>query len=48
MVQYELVLYLIEGKIMMECYYDFLKYIENLIRKSSKSELNSAVKVVIS
>ena len=48
MVQYELVLYLIEGKIMMECYYDFLKYIENLIRKNSKNELNSAVKVVIS
>lgn len=32
----------------MECYYDFLRYIENLISKSSSNKLNSAVKAVIS
>lgn len=47
MVEYEMMIFLLEGKIMMECYKRFLRYIENLIVKSSSYELRGAVKVLI-
>lgn len=47
-VQYELIVYFIQGKILMECYYDFLRYIENIISKNSSNKLSSTVKAVIS
>ena len=47
MVEYEMMIFLLEGKIVMECYRRFLRYIENLIVKISSYELRGAVKVLI-
>ncbi|OOM09415.1 hypothetical protein [Clostridium saccharobutylicum] len=47
MVEYEMMIFMLEGKIMMECYRRFLRYIENLIVKNSSYELAGAVKVLI-
>ena len=47
MVEYEMMIFMLEGKIMMESYRRFLRYIENLIVKSSSYELCGAVKVLI-
>lgn len=47
MVEYELIVFLVAGKIMMEGYKGFLRYIENLIRKDNSHEISEAVKVLI-
>lgn len=47
MVEYEMMIFMLEGKIMMESYRRFLRYLENLIVKSSSYELRGAVKVLI-
>ncbi|WP_160691688.1 hypothetical protein [Clostridium sp. C2-6-12] len=47
MVEYEMMIFMLEGKIMMESYRRFLRYLENLIVKSSSYGLAGAVKVVI-
>lgn len=47
MVEYEMIIFMLEGKIMMECYRRFLRYLENLIVKSSSYELAGVVKVLI-
>lgn len=47
MVEYEMMIFMLEGKIMMESYRRFLRYIENLIVKSSSYQLSGAVKVLI-
>lgn len=47
MVEYELMIFMVEGKIMMECYRRFLKYIENLIKKDSPYVISKTVKVLI-
>ncbi|WPC42832.1 hypothetical protein [Clostridium sp. JS66] len=39
MVEYELIIFMLEGKIMMECYRRFLRYIENLIVKNNYYKL---------
>ncbi|WP_297424645.1 hypothetical protein [Clostridium sp.] len=47
MVEYETILFMIEGKIIMECYRSFIRYIENLIKKSNIHRISEAVKVFI-
>ena len=47
MVEYESIIFMIEGKIIMECYRNFLRYIENLIKKSNVHRISEAVKVFI-
>jgi len=47
MVEYELVNFYIVGKIQMECYNGFLKYIEMLIKLNNKYKVSEAVKILI-
>ena len=47
MVEYEMMIFMLEGKVMMECYSRFLKYVEGLIKKNSSYQLNGAIKVII-
>lgn len=47
MVEYEMMIFMLEGKIMMESYRRFIRYLENLIVKSGSYELSGAVKVLI-
>lgn len=47
LVEYEMMIFMFEGKIIMESYRGFLRYIENLIVKSSSYELRGAVKALI-
>lgn len=46
-VGYCTIIFMLEGKILMEAYNDFLLYVERLIRKSSKHRISGAVKVFI-
>lgn len=46
-VQIEMITFFLAGKIMMESYYSFLKYIEALIRKENKYKVSGAIKVLI-
>jgi len=46
-VEYELVTFYLAGKIEMECYNEFLKYIEALIKKDNPYRISGAVKVLI-
>ncbi|MGL4874144.1 MAG: hypothetical protein ACRC30_05785, partial [Clostridium sp.] len=46
-VEYNTIVFFLQGKIMMECYDDFMLYIENLIRKSSEYKISGAVKAFI-
>jgi len=45
--EYSLFTYLSEGKIVMECYNNFLKYIEKNIKMNSKNPIGDVVKVMI-
>lgn len=47
MVEYELITFFLAGKIMMECYNKFLKYIEALIHKDNNYKVSEAIKVFI-
>lgn len=47
MVEYELITFFLAGKIMMECYNRFLKYIEALIHKDNTYKVSEAIKVFI-
>lgn len=47
MVEYEAIIFMSEGKILMECYRDFLKYLENLIKKNNTNIISKAVKAFI-
>lgn len=47
MVEYELMIFMLEGKIMMECYRRFLRYIEKLIKKDNPYVISKTVKVLI-
>ncbi|MFD0717446.1 hypothetical protein [Paenibacillus sp. GCM10027626] len=42
-----LMLLFVEGKIIMECYTDFLRYLENLVRSNSKLPIAGAFRAVI-
>lgn len=47
MVKYGLVDFYVEEKIAMECYNDFLHYIEALIKRSNPYKVSEAVKIMI-
>lgn len=46
-VRYELILFMVEGKIFMECYSDFLRYLENLIKKDNIYPISKAISLFI-
>ena len=47
MVEYELILFFLAGKIIMESYRIFLRYIESLIKKDNPYKVSETVKVFI-
>lgn len=47
MIEYELVIFMLEGKIIMEGYNKFLRYIEVLIKKDNPYKISEVVKVFI-
>jgi len=47
MAKYGLLDFYVEGKIIMECYNDFLHYIESLIKRNNPHRVSEAVKVMI-
>ena len=47
MVNYELIAFMFAGKIIMECYKDFLSYVENIIKKNNSNTVSKTVKVFI-
>lgn len=47
MAEYESIIFMTEGKIIMECYRNFLRYIENIIKNENVHTISQAVKVFI-
>jgi len=47
MIEYELINFYVVGKIVMECYNEFLSYIETLIKWNNPYKVSEAVKIMI-
>lgn len=47
MVEYKAIIFMSKGKIIMECYRNFLNYLENLVKKNTDNIISKEVKAFI-